>query len=83
MGFISAILIGLIIGIIAKFLMPGKDPGGWVVTILIGLVGSFIGTYLGQMLGWYRDGEPAGFIGSVVGAMILLALYRLVAKRRD
>ena len=81
MGIISAILIGLIVGAIAKLLMPGKDPGGWIVTILIGLVGSFIGTYLGQALGLYHEGERAGFIGSVVGAMILLGLYRLIARR--
>ena len=82
MGIISAVIIGLIIGAIAKFLMPGKDPGGWIVTILIGVAGSFIGTYLGQAFGLYRTGEPAGFIGSIVGAMILLLLYRLVVKRR-
>ena len=82
MGIISAIIVGLIVGAIAKFLMPGKDPGGWIVTILLGVVGSFIGTYLGQALGLYRTGEPAGFIGSIVGAMILLLLYRLVVKRR-
>lgn len=81
MGIISAIIIGLIVGAIAKFLMPGKDPGGWIVTILIGLVGSFIGGYLGQALGFYESGEPAGFLGSIVGAMILLGLYRLVVKR--
>ena len=82
MGIISAIFVGLIVGAIAKFLMPGKDPGGWILTILIGLVGSFVGTYLGQALGLYRAGEPAGFIGSIVGAMILLLIYRFVAKRR-
>lgn len=81
MGIISAIIIGLIVGAIAKFLMPGKDPGGWILTILIGLVGSFIGSYLGQALGLYQQGEPAGFIGSIVGAMILLGIYRLFAKR--
>jgi uncharacterized membrane protein YeaQ/YmgE (transglycosylase-associated protein family) len=82
MGIISAIIIGLIVGAIAKFLMPGKDPGGWIITILIGLAGSFIGTYLGQVVGLYRAGEPAGFIGSILGAMILLFLYRLFVKRR-
>jgi len=81
MGIIPAIFIGLIVGAIAKFLMPGRDPGGWIVTILMGLAGSFIGTYLGQALGLYRAGEPAGFVGSIVGAMILLLLYRLVVKR--
>jgi len=61
--------------------MPGRDPGSWVVTIVIGLVGSFIGSYLGHALGLYRQGEPAGFIGSIIGAMILLGLYRLFTKR--
>jgi uncharacterized membrane protein YeaQ/YmgE (transglycosylase-associated protein family) len=82
MGIISAIIIGLIVGAIAKFLMPGKDPGGWIITILIGVAGSFIGTYLGQVVGLYRAGEPAGFIGSIIGAMILLFLYRLFVQRR-
>ena len=67
---------------IAKFLMPGKEPGGWIITILIGLAGSFLGTYLGQAVGLYRTGEPAGFIVSILGAIILLLLYRLVVKRR-
>ena len=75
-------LIGLIIGAVAKFLMPGKDPGGWIVTMLLGLAGSFIAGYLGRMLGWYKEGQSAGFIMSVVGAILLLYLYRLfVAKR--
>jgi uncharacterized membrane protein YeaQ/YmgE (transglycosylase-associated protein family) len=81
-GIISTIIIGLIVGAIARFLMPGKDPGGWMITILIGLAGSFIGTYLGPAVGLYRTGEPAGIIGSIVGAMVLLLLYRLVVKRR-
>jgi uncharacterized membrane protein YeaQ/YmgE (transglycosylase-associated protein family) len=76
MGIISAIFIGLIVGAIAKFLMPGRDPGGWIVTILIGLAGSFIGTYLGQALGLYRAGEPAGFVGSIVGASFTLSARR-------
>ena len=74
-------IIGLVAGALAKLLMPGKDPGGWIITILIGLIGSCVGSYLGQALGFYRQDEPAGFIGSIVGAMILLGLYRLVAKR--
>ena len=75
-------LIGLIIGAVAKFLMPGKDPGGWIVTMLLGLAGSFIAGYLGRVLGWYREGQSAGFIMSVVGAILLLYLYRLfVAKK--
>jgi uncharacterized membrane protein YeaQ/YmgE (transglycosylase-associated protein family) len=75
-------LIGLIIGAVAKFLMPGKDPGGWIVTMLLGLAGSFIAGYLGRTLGWYKEGQSAGFIMSVVGAILLLYLYRLfVAKK--
>jgi uncharacterized membrane protein YeaQ/YmgE (transglycosylase-associated protein family) len=82
MEFIGAIIIGLLAGALAKFLMPGKDPGGCLITILLGLAGSFVGTYLGQALGLYRVGEPAGFIGSVIGAVILLLLYRLIAGKR-
>lgn len=81
MGIIAAIIIGLIVGAIAKFLMPGKDPGGWIITILLGIAGSFVAHFLGRGLGWYADGEPAGFIASVIGAVILLGLYRLIAKK--
>ena len=82
MEFIGAIIIGLLAGAVAKFLTPGKDPGGCLITILLGLAGSFVGTYLGQALGLYRVGEPAGFIGSVIGAVLLLLLYRLIAGKR-
>ena len=82
MHLIGAIIIGLIVGAIAKFLTPGKDPGGCIITILLGLAGSFVGTYIGQALGLYRVGEPAGFIGSVIGAIILLLIYRMVFARR-
>jgi uncharacterized membrane protein YeaQ/YmgE (transglycosylase-associated protein family) len=82
MHIIGMLIIGLIVGVIAKLLMPGKDPGGWVVCILLGLGGSLIAGFLGRSLGWYREGEPAGFIFSVVGAMILLALYRAFNKNR-
>jgi uncharacterized membrane protein YeaQ/YmgE (transglycosylase-associated protein family) len=82
MSIIGAIIIGLLVGIVAKLLMPGKDPGGFIVTVLIGLAGSFIGTFLGRAMGWYRDGDAAGFIGSVVGAMILLLLYRIISGKR-
>lgn len=76
------ILIGLIIGIIAKLLMPGRDPGGFIITTIIGIVGAIIAKFIGQSLGWYREGEPAGFIASVVGAMLLLYIYRLTIRRR-
>jgi uncharacterized membrane protein YeaQ/YmgE (transglycosylase-associated protein family) len=75
------LLIGLIIGAVAKFLMPGKDPGGIIVTMLLGVAGSFVATYLGRALGLYRDGSAAGFVMSVIGAMILLFIYRLFKGR--
>lgn len=71
-------LIGLIVGAVAKFLMPGKDPGGIFITMGIGIVGSLIATYLGQLIGWYQQGQSAGFIMSVAGSVLLLFLYRLI-----
>ena len=82
MGLIYTLCIGLIIGAVAKFLMPGKDPGGWIITILLGIAGAFVGGWLGQVLHLYAPGEPAGFIASVIGAMILLWLYRMFAGRK-
>lgn len=82
MGIILTLIIGLVVGLIAKALMPGRDPGGFVITALLGVAGAFAAYYLGQALGIYRDGEPAGFIASVLGAMVLLGIYRLVAGRR-
>jgi uncharacterized membrane protein YeaQ/YmgE (transglycosylase-associated protein family) len=76
------LLIGLVIGAVAKLLMPGRDPGGCIITMLIGIAGAFVASFLGQKLGWYAPGQPAGFIASVVGAMLLLLLYRLVAPKR-
>jgi uncharacterized membrane protein YeaQ/YmgE (transglycosylase-associated protein family) len=81
MGIIGTIIIGLLAGIVAKFLMPGRDPGGFIITILLGIAGAFVATYLGQDVGWYRAGEGAGFIGAVVGAVIILLIYRLIAGR--
>jgi uncharacterized membrane protein YeaQ/YmgE (transglycosylase-associated protein family) len=75
------ILIGLAAGAIAKFIMPGKDPGGIIITILLGIGGSVVFTYLGKFLGLYQEGETAGFIGAVIGAIILLAVYRMFKKR--
>jgi uncharacterized membrane protein YeaQ/YmgE (transglycosylase-associated protein family) len=77
-----AIIIGLIVGALAKFIMPGKDPGGIIVTILIGIAGSLIATYLGRALGWYATGQSAGFIMSLLGAILLLWIYRMVVSRR-
>ena len=79
---IWTLVIGLLIGAVAKLLTPGRDPGGCIITMLIGIAGSFVASYLGQAMGWYQQGQPAGFIASVVGAIILLLLYRVIAGRR-
>ncbi|MBV8071006.1 MAG: GlsB/YeaQ/YmgE family stress response membrane protein [Acidobacteriaceae bacterium] len=78
MQLLWTLIIGLIVGAVAKLLMPGKDPGGFIVTILLGIAGSFVGTFVGRAIGLYRDGSSAGFIMSVIGAMILLLIYRLL-----
>jgi uncharacterized membrane protein YeaQ/YmgE (transglycosylase-associated protein family) len=75
---LGTLVIGLIVGAIAKFLMPGRDPGGCLITILLGIAGAFIAGFLGRAIGWYEPGEPAGFIASVIGAMVLLLVYRLI-----
>jgi uncharacterized membrane protein YeaQ/YmgE (transglycosylase-associated protein family) len=82
MGIIATLIIGLLVGVVAKLLMPGRDPGGFIVTILLGIAGAFVATYLGQSIGLYHVGQGAGFIGAVLGAMILLGIYRAVAGRR-
>jgi uncharacterized membrane protein YeaQ/YmgE (transglycosylase-associated protein family) len=82
MAIIATIVIGLLAGIVAKFLMPGRDPGGLIITILLGIAGAFVATYLGQAIGWYQAGQGAGFIGAVVGAILLLIVYRLMKGRR-
>ena len=76
------LVIGLVVGAIAKLLMPGKDPGGCIITILLGIAGAFVAGYLGRVLGWYEPGQPAGFIASVIGAMLLLLIYRIIAGKR-
>ena len=75
-------IIGLIVGAVAKFFMPGKDSGGLIVTMLLGIAGSFVAGYLGRFLGWYKEGQTAGFIMSVLGAILLLYLYRLIASKK-
>ena len=75
------VLIGLVIGIVAKLIMPGKDPGGFIITALLGIVGSPIATGLGRAVGWYTEGESAGFIMSVLGAVVLLAIYRVMRRQ--
>ncbi len=82
MNIIILIAIGLIIGIIAKFLMPGRDPAGFVITALLGIAGAVLAGFIGQSVGWYTYGQPAGFIASVLGAMLLLAIYRIAAGPR-
>ncbi len=79
---IGAIVAGLIVGAIAKLLMPGRDPGGWIVTILLGMGGAWLAHFIGVRLGWYLPDEPAGIFSSIVGAIILLALYRMVNRRQ-
>jgi uncharacterized membrane protein YeaQ/YmgE (transglycosylase-associated protein family) len=80
---IGTLIIGLVIGVVAKLLMPGRDPGGCIITMLLGVAGSFVASYLGEKMGWYEQGHAAGFIASVIGAMLLLLLYRLIAPRRS
>lgn len=82
MGLIWTLIIGLIVGAIAKLLMPGKDPGGFIVTMLIGIAGAFLASFLGRALGLYAEGDAAGFIASVLGAMLLLFIYRLATRGR-
>jgi uncharacterized membrane protein YeaQ/YmgE (transglycosylase-associated protein family) len=74
-------VIGLVAGIIAKMIMPGRDPGGIIITMLLGIAGAFVGTGLGKVLGIYGEGESAGFIASIIGAIILLAIYRAFRKK--
>jgi uncharacterized membrane protein YeaQ/YmgE (transglycosylase-associated protein family) len=81
MGFLWTIIIGFVAGLLAKFMMPGRDPGGFIITTLLGIVGALVATWLGQAVGWYRAGEGAGLIGAVVGAVIVLVVYRMVAGR--
>ncbi|MGH9146293.1 MAG: GlsB/YeaQ/YmgE family stress response membrane protein [Vicinamibacterales bacterium] len=80
MGLIATLVIGLIVGAVAKLLVPGRDPGGWIITILLGIAGAIVGTWLGRMLGLYSGGESAGWIASIVGAVLLLLLYRAIVR---
>ena len=81
MSIIWMLLVGLVVGAIAKLLMPGKDPGGFFITMLVGVAGAVLAGFLGRSVGWYREGEPTGFIASIIGAIVLLALYRMVARK--
>jgi uncharacterized membrane protein YeaQ/YmgE (transglycosylase-associated protein family) len=81
MSVLATIVIGLVVGLLARFLMPGRDPMGFVVTALLGIVGAWLGSWLGQSMGMYAQGEPAGLLMSVLGAMVVLFIYRLIAGR--
>jgi uncharacterized membrane protein YeaQ/YmgE (transglycosylase-associated protein family) len=81
-GWIAWIIIGAIAGAIAKAIMPGRDPGGCIVTILLGIAGAALAGFLGNQLGWYRQGEGAGFIAAILGAIVILFIWRLIAGRR-
>jgi uncharacterized membrane protein YeaQ/YmgE (transglycosylase-associated protein family) len=83
MSIIVLIVSGLIIGVIAKLLMPGRDPGGFIITILLGIAGMFLGSYIGRAVGLYKPGQPAGWIVSILGALVLLGLYHLLFIRRS
>lgn len=80
---LGTVVIGLIVGVIAKLLMPGRDPGGCLITILLGIAGAFVAGFLGRAIGWYEPGQPAGFIASVIGAMLVVLVYRLIRGRRS
>jgi uncharacterized membrane protein YeaQ/YmgE (transglycosylase-associated protein family) len=82
MGILGWILFGLIVGALAKLVMPGRDPGGIIVTMLLGVAGAVIGGFVGRALGMYQEGEAAGFLMSFIGAVVLLALYRMIVGRR-
>jgi uncharacterized membrane protein YeaQ/YmgE (transglycosylase-associated protein family) len=81
MSFLWMLLVGLVVGALAKLIMPGRDPGGVIVTMLIGIAGSIIAGFIGRAAGWYAEGEAAGFIASLVGAILLLAIYRALIGR--
>ena len=81
-GILGWIVIGALAGIIAKAIMPGRDPGGCIVTILLGIAGALVAGFIGNAVGWYRPGQGAGFIAAIIGAIIILFVYRLIASRR-
>lgn len=83
MSILWLIVIGLVIGVVAKLLMPGNDPGGAVITILLGIAGSIVAAFIGRSLGWYVEGQAAGFVASVFGSILLLALYRALSSRSN
>jgi uncharacterized membrane protein YeaQ/YmgE (transglycosylase-associated protein family) len=82
MWILSWILFGLVVGVIAKLLMPGRDPGGFIITILLGIAGALVGGFIGRAMGFYGPDEAAGWLMSILGAIVLLALYRMMVRRR-
>jgi uncharacterized membrane protein YeaQ/YmgE (transglycosylase-associated protein family) len=82
MAILSWIVFGLVVGIIAKLLMPGRDPGGFIITILLGIAGALVGGFIGRAMGFYGPSQGAGWLVSILGAIILLALYRFAVRRR-
>jgi len=80
MHILWTIIIGFVIGLVAKLLMPGRDPGGFIITTLLGIAGALVANYLGHALHWYAPGQPAGFIASVIGAILLLVIYRAIRR---
>ena len=82
MSIVGTLLIGFLAGLVAKLLMPGREPKGFIITIVLGVVGALLATWLGRELGWYHVGEVAGFLGAVVGSVIILAVYRLIFGRQ-
>ncbi len=84
MGIITTIIIGFLAGVVAKFVTPGSnEPSGFILTTILGIIGAVVATYLGQAMGWYRPGESAGFIGAVVGAVVLLVIWAMFSRRRS
>lgn len=82
MHLIYFLIFGLIVGALARFIVPGKESGGWLVSLVLGVVGSFTGAFLGRAMGFYREGEPAGFIMSLLGSILLVVGYHVIARRR-
>ena len=82
MGILSWILFGLVVGVIAKLLTPGRDPGGFIITMLLGIAGALVGGFLGRAMGFYGSNESAGWLMSILGAVVLLLLYRMATRRR-
>ena len=82
LAFIGTLIVGLVVGLIARAIKPGDDSMGWIMTIVLGIAGSLIAGYVGRALGWYQPGQPAGWVASVIGAIILLVIYGMIRSRR-